>query len=97
MDSNGWVELGTGIGTILVGVATIVAIIRGPIIALRIQRTLDEEREVRNRKIEVFKTLMSARPTLMSPTFVHALNMIDLEFTDAAGFCRDKEVRVEKG
>src|SRR5208337_4223304 len=54
----------------------------GPIIALRIQRKLDEEREIRNRKLWIFKTLMSNRATRMAPIFVQALNLIDVEFTD---------------
>jgi hypothetical protein len=61
-------------------ILTIVAIVSGPVIALQIQRRLDEGREARNRKMWVFKTLMSFRATAISPTFVQALNLIDVEF-----------------
>jgi hypothetical protein len=77
-----WVALFVGVATVAVGVATIVAIIKGPINALRIQRQLDEERETRIRKLGIFRTLMSFRATRLAPAFVQALNLIDLEFTD---------------
>jgi hypothetical protein len=65
---------------IALNVLTIVAIVLGPIIALQIQRKLDREREAKNRKLWVFKTLMSFRATALAPTFVQALNLIDVEF-----------------
>ena len=77
-----WITLFVGIATVLVGVATIVAIVRGPIIALRTQRKLDDEREAKTRKLWIFKTLMAYRVTRLSPQFVQALNLIDIEFTD---------------
>jgi hypothetical protein len=82
MTPETWVALFVGIATVLVGIVTIVAIVRGPIIALRIQRQLDEERVRRDRKLWIFKTLMSNRATRMAPVFVQALNLIDVEFTD---------------
>ena len=74
MTSQAWTEL-------FIGIATIIAIIAGPIGALRIQRTLDQERDVKNRKLQIFKTLMTFRATRLAPMFVQALNSIDLEFT----------------
>lgn len=70
--------------TLLVGGATILAIIVEPILALHIQRKLDHEREAKNRKLWIFKTLMSYRSTRLSPQFVQALNLIDVEFTDSS-------------
>jgi hypothetical protein len=43
---------------------------------------LDEGRDKRNRKMWVFKTLMSNRATSLSPLYVQALNLIDVEFTE---------------
>jgi hypothetical protein len=80
MKAETWITLFVGVATVLVGIATIVAIIRGPIIALRIQRELDEEREKKTRKLWIFKTLMAYRATRLSPHFVQALNLIDIEF-----------------
>jgi hypothetical protein len=63
-----------------VGLLTIAAILAGPIVALELQRLIDRRRESRNRKLSLFKTLMSYRATTLSPTFVQALNLIDVEF-----------------
>src|ERR1035441_1423778 len=69
---------------VCLGIATILAIVLGPILALRIQRKLDEEREVSGRKLGIFRILMSFRATRLAPTFVQALNLIDMEFADAS-------------
>ncbi|HYK35685.1 DUF6680 family protein [Alloacidobacterium sp.] len=65
---------------VALNILTILAVVAGPIIALQIQRKLDRDREARNRKMWIFKTLMSLRATALSPTFVQALNQIDVEF-----------------
>jgi hypothetical protein len=65
---------------IVLSILTIIAIIVGPIVALELQRRLDKGREAKNRKLWVFKTLMSYRATFLSPQFVQALNLIDVEF-----------------
>ena len=73
-----------GIGIILISLVIVVAIIVAPIVALKFQRKADEAREWKNRKVGVFKTLMSNRSTRLNPAFVQALNMIDIEFTAAS-------------
>lgn len=70
-----------GIIGVILSAITIFAIYYGPIKALKIQRQLDTEREDRNRKMNIFKTLMSYRVTRLAPSFVQALNLIDIEFT----------------
>jgi hypothetical protein len=65
---------------IVLSVLTIIAIVVGPIVALDVQRRLDKGREERNRKLWVFKTLMSFRATALAPQFVQALNLIEVEF-----------------
>ena len=65
---------------IALNLLTIIALVSGPIIALQIQRKLDREREAKNRKLWVFKTLMSLRATTLAPSWVQALNLIDVEF-----------------
>src|SRR5882724_8441393 len=72
------------------GVATIAAIIIGPIWALHIQRKIEKERDERSRRFWVFKTLMSFRATNLSPHFVQALNLIDVEFDSP----KEKPVRI---
>jgi len=58
----------------------IVAVLLGPIIAVRLTRFLDDLKEVRERKLWVFKTLMATRAYTIAPAHVEALNRIDLEF-----------------
>jgi len=69
-----------GIVGLVLSAITICAIYFGPISALRIQRQLDAERESRNRKLYVFKTLMTYRAAPLNINFVQALNLIDVEF-----------------
>lgn len=58
----------------------IVAVLIGPIIAVQLTRYLDDKKEERERKIQVFKTLMATRAYTVSWDHVVALNRIDLEF-----------------
>lgn len=58
----------------------ITAVFLGPIVAVRLTRFLDERREIRERKLEIFKTLMATRAYNVSWAHVEALNRIDLEF-----------------
>lgn len=58
----------------------IAAVLLGPIIAVQLTRFLDNNKEIRGRKIRIFKTLMATRASTLSPHHVEALNRIDLEF-----------------
>ncbi|MBL0010275.1 MAG: hypothetical protein IPP22_03130 [Nitrosomonas sp.] len=58
----------------------IAAVLLGPIIAVQLTRHLDNKKEERERKLEVFKTLMATRAYTVSLDHVVALNRIDLEF-----------------
>jgi hypothetical protein len=73
-------SLWLGVVGLLLSAVTIGAIYYGPIAALRIQRRLDDEREARGRKQQIFKTLMTYRATPLNANFVQALNLIDVEF-----------------
>ncbi len=68
----------------------IAAIIIGPILAIQIQKFIEDKKEKRERKMQIFKTLMATRATPLSPLHVEALNMIDIEFYD------DKRVREKR-
>ena len=59
----------------------IIAVLAGPIIAVQLTRYIDNRKEKRQRKLNVFRTLMSTRATRLSSYHVEALNMIDLEFS----------------
>jgi hypothetical protein len=69
-----------GVCTLALYALTVWAIFRAPVRALQIQRQLDEEREFRQRRLNVFKTLMTYRATFLAQQFVQALNMIEVEF-----------------
>jgi len=58
----------------------ILAIVAAPILAVQIQKRIENYRQKRQRKLEIFKTLMATRGTPIAPTHVQALNMIDIEF-----------------
>lgn len=61
---------------------TILAIIIGPIAAVQIEKLLQRNRNSKNRKESIFKTLMATRGTVLSYGHVEALNRIDLEFSN---------------
>lgn len=56
------------------------AVLLGPIIAIQLTRYLDNKKEIRERKLQVFKTLMATRAYTISWDHVMTLNRIDLEF-----------------
>ena len=58
----------------------ILAIFLGPIVAVQMTKYLDANKEKRQRKLDIFKTLMSTRSYATSWDHVIALNRIDLEF-----------------
>jgi hypothetical protein len=66
--------------TALVGIISIIAIFRSPIIALRTQKKIEEYEEKNKRKLDIFKTLLATRANITSLEHVQALNMIDIEF-----------------
>lgn len=58
----------------------ITAVFLGPIVAVRLTRYLDNQKEIKERKVDIFKTLMATRAYTVSWLHVEALNRIDLEF-----------------
>lgn len=58
----------------------ITAVLLGPIIAVRLTRYLDNKKEIRERKLNIFKILMATRAYAVSWDHVMTLNKIDLEF-----------------
>jgi hypothetical protein len=58
----------------------ILAIILGPILAVQIQKILESIKSKKDRRLNLFHTLMSTRATRVSNEHVRALNMIDIHF-----------------
>jgi len=59
---------------------TILAILLAPIFALQIQKYIEDRKERRARKMQIFRTLMATRATRLDAKHIEALNMIDIEF-----------------
>jgi hypothetical protein len=59
---------------------TIAAILIGPIVALTIQKWIEDRRARQNRKIQIFRDLMAHRASRLSAPYVQALNGIETEF-----------------
>jgi len=58
----------------------ILAIIIAPVLAVQIQKFIENKKEKRERKMQIFRTLMATRATPLYAQHVEALNMIDIEF-----------------
>ncbi len=58
----------------------ICAVILAPLIAVQVDKYLEKKRNTKERKLNIFKTLMATRGRILDPRHVEALNMIDLEF-----------------
>ena len=59
---------------------TIVALFLGPILAIQVQKLIEAKKEKRDRRFDIFKTLMATRAERLSTEHVQALNLIDIEF-----------------
>jgi len=68
--------------------AIIISTFLGPIFAILATRWLDIRKEKRDRKFQIFSTLMATRAYGLSAGHVEALNRIDVEFSDI----KDKKV-----
>jgi hypothetical protein len=72
------------------GVISVAAVLLSPIFALEVQKRLDDRRASLNRKMDIFRKLMTTRATQLSPAHVEALNGIEVEFYAKGG--DDKKV-----
>lgn len=75
--------------SIVISVCTIIAIIAGPILSIQISQYLNHKKSIKERKLEIFKTLMATRSAALTPEHTHALNMIDVEFRPKAKLEKD--------
>lgn len=76
MEPNNIIETGITISDWLM----IVAVLLGPILAVQIQKFIDRRTEDRNKKVGVFRDLMTTRASILAYQHVSALNMVGLEF-----------------
>lgn len=69
----------------------VAAILLAPLIAIQVSVFLEAHREKRQRRLNLFRTLMMTRAARLVPDHVNALNMIDIEFSGADD--KSKKVR----
>lgn len=70
---------------IWMGLATIVAVVSGPAIAVWMTRYIDDRRADKARKMDIFRTLMRTRGVRLHWEHVGALNLVEVEFIDHPG------------
>ncbi len=68
----------TSLGT--TDVAIVGATLLGPVLAVQAQKFLERRREVKERRLAIFRTLMATRAAILSPAHVEALNAVPVEF-----------------
>ena len=64
----------------VIAILTLVAIALGPYVTFRISQNSDKAREQERRRWQIFRSLMRNREERLSPEFVGALNLIEVEF-----------------
>jgi len=66
----------------------ILAVAAGPIVAVQVSQYIERVRENRDRKLNVFRILMSTRAATLDAEHVGALNSIDVEFSGESKPCK---------
>jgi len=74
------ITLSVGIVAAILAAINTWALFKAPKDALRIQKEIEANNEKKQRKLNIFKTLMATRADILSLEHVKALNMIDIEF-----------------
>ena len=60
--------------------AIVAATLFGPILAVQAQKWIERERDRNQRRINIFRVLMTTRAAILSPAHVEALNVVPIEF-----------------
>ena len=63
-------------------ILTLIALFAGPVIAVIIARNMDARRAKRERRMDIFRTLMRTRRSRLMPDHVGSLNLVEIEFKD---------------
>lgn len=69
----------------LTDIAIVVAAVLGPVLAVQAQKWLERRRDVKERRLAIFRTLMATRAAMLSPQHVEALNAVPVEFYGSSG------------
>ena len=65
---------------IVLAAVNLIAILVGPVFAVWVGQRLERQRQDYNRRMAVFRDLMRYRRTILSPEYVGALNLVEVEF-----------------
>lgn len=65
-------------------IAVIFATLFGPVLAVWVTRVIDERRERRQRKLDIFRAMMRNRRSFVSTDYVNAFNLVEIEFQGVA-------------
>lgn len=60
--------------------AIVIATLLGPVLAVQAQKWIERGRARQQRRVTVFRVLMTTRAALLSPAHVEALNIVPIEF-----------------
>lgn len=69
-------------GEFWLAIATIIAVVLGPIFAVLVTRFVDNSRAAKSRKLDIYRALMKTRLIPLHMEHVSALNLIEVEFID---------------
>ena len=72
----------------LTDIAIVLAALLGPVLAVQAQKWLERRRDVKERQLAIFRTLMATRNAMLSPQHVEALNAVPVEFYGSTGKLR---------
>lgn len=61
-------------------IAIVFATLLGPVLAVQAQKWLERSRDIKERRLAIFRTLMATRAATLSPMHVEALNAVPVEF-----------------
>lgn len=71
---------GTSLTAFWMSIATIIAVVVGPLLAVWVTRVNDDSRAEKSRKLDIFRTLMRTRKMPVHFDHVGALNLVEVEF-----------------
>tara|TARA_R110000787_G_scaffold44093_17_gene108110 strand:- start:1612 stop:2169 length:558 start_codon:yes stop_codon:yes gene_type:complete len=64
----------------ILAAVNLIAILVGPVLAVWVGQRLERQRQDYNRRMAIFRDLMRYRRTILSPEYVGALNLVEVEF-----------------
>ena len=67
---------------ILIAIVTAIAAVTGPLVAVVLTRRSDDRKAIKERRMDIFRTLMRTRKMPIHFDHVGALNLIEIEFAD---------------